>query len=105
MEVTAVARAQAVHALAPNIFATVPVLDLADVVKSKYQFRTAPNAQELLNPQPSQQAQATFSWGKADINSRTITIESLQILNWAGFATFVTVITRTSTDDVAWDYV
>ncbi len=97
MEITAVARAQSVHALAPNIFATVPVLDLADAVKAKYRFRTAPNAQELLNPQPSQQA--TFSWGKADIDGHAITIESLQILNWAGYATFVTVITRTSTDD------
>src|ERR1700692_280686 len=34
-----VTRAQSIYSLAPSIFATLPVVDLAEDLKAKYQFR------------------------------------------------------------------
>jgi hypothetical protein len=97
MKVTAIARAQATYALPPNIFSTIPVFDLVDALKAKYNFRHSPTGPELLNAVANQPA--TFLWGKREIEGRTVTVESLQVQNFAGFATTVTVVTRTSTDD------
>ena len=97
MKLTAVARAQSVYALAPNIFATVPVFDLVDALKAKYNFRHVPTGPELINAAANQPA--TFLWGKRELNGRSVTVESLQVQNFTNFATTVTVVTRTSTDD------
>lgn len=97
MKVTAVARAQSVESLPANFFAATRVFDLVDAVRDRYEFRNVPTAQELLSPQPNQPV--NFIWGKREIGGRSITVESLQILNYATIATSVTVVTRASTDD------
>jgi len=97
MKITAIARAQSVYAMPPSIFATVPVFDLVDGLKARYGFRHIPTGQELINPPPNQPT--NFLWGKCHIGGRTITVESLQVQNYAALATSVSVTTRTSTDD------
>jgi len=97
MRITAVARAQSVYALPPSIFATVPIFDLVDGLKARYGFRHTPTGQELINPPVNQPV--NFLWGKSQLAGKVITIESLQVQNFAGLATTVSVTTRTSTDD------
>src|SRR5579863_5432500 len=93
-----VARAQSIYSLAPSIFATLPVVELVEALKAKYQFRHSPTIQEVLNPQLNQAT--NFAWGKADLgNSRNVTIEMLSVQNFVNVATTISVITRTSTDD------
>lgn len=97
MKITAVARAQSIYALPASVFATVPVFDLVDGLKARYGFRHTPPGQELINPPANQPA--NFLWGKCELAARVVTIESLQVQNYAGLATTVSVTTRTSTDD------
>jgi hypothetical protein len=96
MKTNFVLRAQSVMSLKPNVFANVPVFDLVDAVKERYSFREVPSTQSLLNP-PSNQP-ATFIHGRLP-SKRTVTVENLQVLNYAPHSTVVSAISRKSTDE------
>lgn len=97
MNIVAVIRAQSILALPASVFATVPIFELVDGLKARYDFRHTPTGQELINPPINQPA--NFLWGKCKIKDRALTIESLQVQNFAGLSTTVSVTTRTNTDD------
>ncbi|HLM79198.1 MAG TPA: hypothetical protein VK302_01075 [Terriglobales bacterium] len=97
MDIKTIIRAQSIDSFAAAIFATVPIFELVDGLKSRYNFRHTPTGAELINPPPNQPN--NFLWGKCNLNGLEITIESLQIQNLPGLATTVSVTTRTRTDD------
>jgi hypothetical protein len=98
MKITAIPRAQTIYSLPASFFATSPIFDLADKVKEYYQFRTMPSAQELANTQSSQPS--IFLGGRmVTVTGRIISIDQLQITNFVGTSTAVSVVTRHSTDD------
>jgi hypothetical protein len=97
MKLVSVARAQGIFALPATFFVTVPIFDLVDAFKDKFQFRHVPSGHELLTPPPNQPT--NFVWGKTTVNGEPVTIEGMQIETYGTLATTVTVTTRTCTDD------
>jgi len=94
MEISSVLRAQSVRTTKPRAFDAVSAFELVDAVKDRYNFRQVPTTQEINAGSPT-----NFVFGKMREGDREVTIESFSIVYYGTFATGITAVTRSSTDD------
>ena len=93
MKEITVLRAQTAQVFKAGQLQRLPLFDLVEEIKDRYNFRTAPSPEQIL--QPAASAPARFVFGKFG----KVTIETFEVLEAMAVGVGLAAACRTSTDD------